>query len=96
MNILVTYDIKTQDPNGANKLSKMGKILRDYGLRVQNSVWECELYPDEIEEMIRKIKDLLTDGDGNVRIYQLPKGWEKKTTQVIGQSPARVSDSLII
>lgn len=96
MNILVTYDIKTQDPSGATKLAKMGKILRDYGLRVQNSVWECELYPDEIEEMTRKIKELLTDGDGNVRIYQLSKEWEKKTTQVIGKIPARVSDTLII
>jgi CRISPR-associated protein Cas2 len=96
MNLLITYDIHTGSVNGSHKLSKLNTLLKNYATRVQNSVWECELYPDELEELKGKIEKLLIQGDGNVRIYQLPKDWEKKTTQIIGSKPPRPSDPLII
>ena len=43
MYILVTYDVNTMDKAGARRLRKVAKACLDYGHRVQNSVFECEL-----------------------------------------------------
>lgn len=43
MYILVTYDVNTTDRFGARRLRRVAKACVDYGQRVQNSVFECEL-----------------------------------------------------
>lgn len=43
MYILVTYDVDTTDKLGQKRLRKVSKACLDYGQRVQNSVFECEL-----------------------------------------------------
>ena len=40
---LITYDVCTADAAGRKRLSKVAKICVNYGQRVQNSVFECEL-----------------------------------------------------
>ena len=43
MYILVTYDVDTTDKAGQRRLRRVAKACIDYGQRVQNSVFECEL-----------------------------------------------------
>ena len=43
MYILVTYDVDTTHKDGQRRLHKVAKACLDYGQRVQNSVFECEL-----------------------------------------------------
>lgn len=43
MYILVTYDVDTTTKEGARRLRQVAKACQDYGQRVQNSVFECEL-----------------------------------------------------
>ena len=43
MYILVTYDVDTTDKSGQRRLRRVAKACLDYGQRVQNSVFECEL-----------------------------------------------------
>ena len=40
---LITYDVSTADAAGRKRLSKVAKICVNYGQRVQNSVFECDL-----------------------------------------------------
>ena len=43
MLVLITYDVNTETPAGRNRLRKVAKQCTNYGQRVQNSVFECNL-----------------------------------------------------
>ena len=43
MYILVTYDVDTTSKEGARRLRCVAKACLNYGQRVQNSVFECEV-----------------------------------------------------
>lgn len=45
MFVLVTYDVKTSDPEGTKRLRRVAKACKDYGQRVQFSVFECIVDP---------------------------------------------------
>ena len=59
MYILVTYDVNTMDKAGARRLRKVAKACLDYGHRVQNSVFECEL--SEVQLCLLKSKHPIKD-----------------------------------
>ena len=41
MLILITYDVSTQTEAGRKRLRQVAKTCQNYGVRVQNSVFEC-------------------------------------------------------
>ena len=43
MYILITYDVDTISETGQKRLRQVAKACQDYGQRVQNSVFECEV-----------------------------------------------------
>ncbi len=43
MLVLVTYDVATGDQAGVRRLRRVAQACKDYGQRVQNSVFECRL-----------------------------------------------------
>jgi len=45
MQLLITYDVATASEGGTRRLRRVAKICLDYGQRVQNSVFECEIDP---------------------------------------------------
>ena len=38
MMVLVSYDVRTQDPDGARRLRRIAKACRDFGQRAQYSL----------------------------------------------------------
>jgi CRISPR-associated protein Cas2 len=78
MNILVTYDVgETESKDGARRLRKVAILCKDYGQRVQFSVFECEI--DEMQfEVFRakllKVIDLKLD---SLRFYRLMGGRDR-------------------
>ena len=43
MLVLITYDVNTQTVAGRTRLRKVAKECTNYGQRVQNSVFECQM-----------------------------------------------------
>lgn len=41
MFVLITYDVCTITTSGAKRLRNVARICKNYGQRVQNSVFEC-------------------------------------------------------
>jgi CRISPR-associated protein Cas2 len=60
MFVLVTYDVATGDKAGARRLRRVAQACKDYGQRVQNSVFECKLEAKHWvllrERLLREIK----------------------------------------
>lgn len=51
MLVLVTYDVKTEDPAGRRRLRNVAKACVNKGQRVQNSVFECLLDQGEYAQL---------------------------------------------
>ena len=55
MLVLITYDVNTQTAAGRTRLRKVAKECTNYGQRVQNSVFECQMDAAKC----RQVKDIL-------------------------------------
>jgi len=62
---IVSYDIIDD-----KKRVKVADTLLDFGKRVQYSVFECELSEDYLENLVRKLKEIVSSED-SIRIYSL-------------------------
>jgi CRISPR-associated protein Cas2 len=45
--VLVSYDVEVTSPGGARRLRRIARACQDYGQRVQFSVFEIEVAPDQ-------------------------------------------------
>ena len=48
MMMLITYDVDMTTPAGAKRLRKVAKICENFGMRVQNSVFELLIDPAQL------------------------------------------------
>ena len=87
MMVLVTYDVSLQDVAGAGRLRRIAKICRDYGQRVQFSVFEIEVDPG-LWAVIRDklIREMQPETD-SLRFYFMGSHWERRVEHV-GAKPA--------
>lgn len=96
MYILVTYDVDTRNKDGARRLRNVAKACIDYGQRVQNSVFECEVTEVQYCLLKERIKNIIDDSLDSIRFYSLSRN-ERKRVEVLGVETAyKVGDALII
>ena len=87
MFVLVTYDVNTETPEGRKRLRNVAKVCKNYGTRVQNSVFECVVNSVEFLEMKKKIGEIISLECDSVRYYNL--GTEgRRRVEHIGAKPA--------
>lgn len=95
MYILITYDVDTTEKEGARRLRKVAKACVDYGQRVQNSVFECELTEAQLSIVMERIRTIIDKTKDSVRIYHLNKN-ENRRVEVLGMETAYKVDEAII
>jgi len=71
MLVLVTYDVSTKDKDGQRRLARVAKKCLDYGQRVQNSVFECILTPEQYLTLQKELIDLIDPDQDSLRFYFL-------------------------
>lgn len=95
MYILVTYDVDTTDKSGQRRLRRVAKACLDYGQRVQNSVFECELTEVQLCLLKERIKAIIDNSLDSIRIYHLNRN-ENRRVEVMGvETSFNVSDAII-
>lgn len=96
MNILVTYDVETTSKDGARRLRSVARACMDYGQRVQNSVFECDVTEVQYSILKERIKGIIDLSLDSIRIYILSKN-EFRRVEVIGvETSYKVNDALIV
>lgn len=71
MFILVTYDVNIISDGGKRRLRRIAKECENYGIRVQNSVFECEITNAkwvEVKDKLLKAIDIKLD---SLRFYYI-------------------------
>lgn len=78
MQVLITYDVETVSAQGQKRLRQVAKVCTDYGQRVQNSVFELNIYPADLVNIKNKLGKIIDPEKDSIRIYNLGKNWEKR------------------
>lgn len=63
---LVSYDIPDD-----RRRTKLAQTLKDFGRRVQYSVFECHLEADQVDVLRQKVHRVIDDSADSVRIYRI-------------------------
>lgn len=79
MNMIVAYDIA--DPR---RLNKVAKVIKDYGIRVQKSIFEVAVNNNLFLEMKSRIEDIIEPTADGVKYFPLCEKCAG-TVEIIGQ-----------
>lgn len=71
MLVLITYDVNTEDDAGKSRLRRVAKQCVNYGVRVQNSVFECVVDGAQCRVLKENLRNIMDDEKDSVRIYYL-------------------------
>jgi CRISPR-associated protein Cas2 len=92
MFIVVSYDV-TDD----RRRTRVMKTLKNFGTRVQYSVFECELKPEVCKRMRAQIEKLIAPKEDNVRFYFFDEDAIGKIETIgVGGQVQRAKDFYII
>ena len=97
MLVLITYDVCVISDGGQRRLRRIAKTCLDYGMRVQNSVFECEVTPAQYVLLKDELLDIFDPERDSLRFYILGKKGRNKVEH-IGAKPISdpINDALII
>ena len=71
MNVLVTYDVNTETKAGRRRLRQVATACKDYGQRVQYSVFECQVTEAQLEALRVRLLKTIDEEQDSLRIYRL-------------------------
>ena len=78
MLVVVSYDVSTKDPAGPRRLRRVAKACEDYGQRVQDSVFECVVDPEQWTRLKLALLDLVDLDTDSLRFYFLGANYQRR------------------
>lgn len=95
MFVLVVYDVSTKDKEGARRLRRVAKTCEDYGIRVQNSVFECLINLTHWTEFKNLLLSEVNLEEDSLRFYFLDEDNHRRTEHHGCKEPLDTSDTLL-
>lgn len=96
MLVLVTYDVSVVNAGGQRRLRNIAKTCLDYGVRVQNSVFECEVDPAHFVLLKNRLMEIFDPQEDSLRFYFLGKKGRQKVEHVGAKTVADPLRDVII
>ena len=87
MLVLVSYDVEVTSPGGARRLRRIARACQDYGQRVQFSVFEIEIPPDQWVLLRARLLGEMDAARYSLRFYHLGSKGQRRIEHV-GAKPA--------
>jgi len=96
MLILVTYDVSTVEKSGQRRLRRVAQACEDYGVRVQKSVFECQVGQTEwVSLRDRLLREIKAEED-SLRFYFLDEKAVQRTEHHGVGKPLDLTQPLIV
>ena len=96
MLVLVSYDVSTVSPEGRRRLRRVAKTCQDYGIRVQNSVFECNVDPAQWTTLKNRLQDEYNPSEDSLRFYYLGNNYKHRVEHAGAKPAVDVEEPLII
>ncbi|WP_053217381.1 CRISPR-associated endonuclease Cas2 [Virgibacillus senegalensis] len=95
MLVLITYDVQTSSESGKKRLRKVAKKCEEYGVRVQNSVFECIVDSTQLKQLQIALEEIIDPSVDSLRYYRLGNNHDTKVKHM-GAKPAIKVDKPLI
>ena len=96
MIVLVCYDVRTADRKGAKRLRRICEACKDFGVRVQFSVFECKVSAQKWVELKARLLTEYDAREDNLRFYFLDEGNAAKTEHFGAGRPLDPTEPLVV
>jgi CRISPR-associated protein Cas2 len=97
MLVLITYDVSVITREGQKRLRNIAKTCLDFGVRVQNSVFECEIDPGQFVVLKNSLLQTFEPETDSLRFYFLGKRGRQKAEHVGAKLvPDPLRDAIIL
>jgi len=96
MMVLVTYDVNTSDPGGAKRLRQVAKACRNFGQRVQFSVFEIEVDPAQWTMLKATLERTIDPERDSLRYYYLGSNWQRRVEHCGAKPVTDLNGPLIV
>ena len=97
MLMLVSYDVNTTRDAGRRRLRRIAKVCEDWGIRVQNSVFECSIDWSQWLALKGRLEAICDPEVDSLRYYNLGNNYQNKVVHY-GAKPTvdPVADTLLV
>ena len=96
MFVLVTYDVSTTSPEGRRRLRRVARVCKNFGQRVQYSVFECQVNDTQWVRLKHDLLEEMNPHEDSLRFYFLGEDATKRIEHY-GEKPSiDFEDALII
>lgn len=95
MLVLITYDVNTETKDGRTRLRKVAKQCVNYGVRVQNSVFECIMDAAKCREVKHILSEIIDKEKDSLRFYYLGNKYQTKVEHIGAKKTLNVEEPLI-
>jgi len=96
MLVLVTYDVSTVESAGQRRLRRVARACSDYGVRVQKSVFECQVGNAEWVQLRHRLLKEMKPEEDSIRFYFLDTEAAGKTEHHGVSKPVDLTEPLIL
>ncbi len=79
--IVVCYDVNTETREGRRRLRRVAQVCKNFGQRVQKSVFECQVDEMKFEQLRRKLLKEVSLEQDNLRLYRLTEPRDKRVEE---------------
>ena len=87
MMVVIAYDVDTTSAAGAKRLRKVARLCEQYGIRVQNSVFEVLVDAAQLSALKTKLD--------SIRIYRLGNSYQNKIDVMGKCAPVEAGEALL-
>jgi len=94
--VLVSYDVSTIDAAGRKRLRHVAKTCLNFGIRVQNSVFECNVDQAQWVRLRAKLTDIYEPASDSLRFYFLGDNYQKRIEHLGAKPAVDVEEPLIL
>ncbi len=96
MLVLISYDVEVTSPGGARRLRRIARACKDYGQRVQFSVFECDVAPDQWVLLRARLVGEMDAARDSLRFYFLGAAGKRRVEHLGAKPAVDFDDTLIV
>lgn len=86
----------TKNSEGQRRLRKVAKECENYGIRVQNSVFECIVDATQFKQLKLKLNEIINHEEDSLRFYRLGNNYKSKVEHFGAKETINVEETLIL
>lgn len=96
MTVLIAYDINTESNAGKGRLRRVARLCANHGMRVQNSLFECQISGADLEILKAELHNIVNEDTDSIRIYFLNEKSRNKTICIGVHRQVNVYEDILI